>query len=120
MGWLLLLIFCVGVFFLKLWTPLVPPENHDDVYTDSVMCLMYSSTPIPESQLPPLFVRRGNKRQRTDLSCKLDSKFHGKVWLCFCAKPYENSFARTSLSLFKKISHACTIISVKLEIAQTK
>ncbi|XP_075290797.1 E1A-binding protein p400-like isoform X2 [Opisthocomus hoazin] len=59
---------------MPLWTPLVPPENHDDVYTDSVVCLMYSSTPIPESQLPPLFVRRGNKRQRTDLSSSGERK----------------------------------------------
>lgn len=58
-------------FFSKLWTPPVVPENRDDVYTDSVMCLMYSNTPIPESELPPLFVRRARKRQRTDLSCKL-------------------------------------------------
>ncbi|NXL10118.1 EP400 protein, partial [Mesembrinibis cayennensis] len=56
------------------WTPPVVPENHDDVYTDSVMCLMYSSTPIPESKLPPLFVRRARKRQRTDLSSSGERK----------------------------------------------
>ncbi|NXK19308.1 EP400 protein, partial [Arenaria interpres] len=59
-----------------LWTPPVAPENHDDVYTDSVMCLMYSSTPIPESALPPLSVRRALKRQRTDLSSSSERKKH--------------------------------------------
>ncbi|XP_068013481.1 E1A-binding protein p400-like isoform X3 [Melanerpes formicivorus] len=53
---------------MPLWAPPVLPENQDDVYTDPVMCLMYTSTPIPESQLPPLFVRSTRKRQRPDLS----------------------------------------------------
>ncbi|XP_072735771.1 E1A-binding protein p400-like [Ciconia boyciana] len=61
---------------MPLWTPPVVPENHDDVYTDSVMCLMYSSTPIPESELPPLFVRNARKRQRTDLSSSGERKKH--------------------------------------------
>ncbi|NXK85863.1 EP400 protein, partial [Formicarius rufipectus] len=42
----------------KLWTPPVVPEYRADVYTDSVMCLMYTSTPVPESELPPVFVRK--------------------------------------------------------------
>ncbi|KFV59215.1 E1A-binding protein p400, partial [Tyto alba] len=62
--------------FLKLWTPPVVPENHDDVYTDSVMCLMYTSTLIPESKLPPLFVRTARKRQRTDLASSGERKKH--------------------------------------------
>ncbi|NXH79016.1 EP400 protein, partial [Hydrobates tethys] len=62
--------------FLKLWTPPVEPENRDDVYTDSVMCLMYSNTPIPESKLPPPFVRKARKRQRTDLSSSGERKKH--------------------------------------------
>ncbi|KFW04113.1 E1A-binding protein p400, partial [Fulmarus glacialis] len=59
-----------------LWTPPLVPENHDDVYTDSVMCLMYRSTPIPESKLPPPFVRKARKRQRTDLSSSGERKKH--------------------------------------------
>ncbi|KFV45681.1 E1A-binding protein p400, partial [Gavia stellata] len=62
--------------FLKLWTPPVVPENHDDVYTDTVMCLMYTSTPIPESKLPPVCVRKVRKRQRTDLSSSSERKKH--------------------------------------------
>ncbi|KAM6340309.1 E1A-binding protein p400-like [Alca torda] len=64
---------------MPLWTPPVAPENHDDVYTDSVTCLMYSSTPIPESKLPPLFVRKGRKRQRTDLFCERKKHCHRKM-----------------------------------------
>ncbi|XP_027545519.1 E1A-binding protein p400-like [Neopelma chrysocephalum] len=56
---------------MPLWTPPVVPENHADVYTDSVLCLMYTSTPIPESELPPVFVR---KRQRLELSSSGERK----------------------------------------------
>ncbi|NXT78119.1 EP400 protein, partial [Zapornia atra] len=59
-----------------LWTPPVVPKNHDDLYTDSVMCLMYTNTPIPESKLPPLPVRRACKRRRTDLSSSGERKKH--------------------------------------------
>ncbi|NXP25402.1 EP400 protein, partial [Scytalopus superciliaris] len=58
----------------KLWTPPVVPENGADVYTDSVMCLMYTSTPIPESELPPVSVRKARKRQRSDLSSSEERK----------------------------------------------
>ncbi|NXG47605.1 EP400 protein, partial [Psilopogon haemacephalus] len=61
---------------LKLWTPPVVPENQDDVYTDPVMCLMYTSTPIPESKLPPLFVGSSRKRQSPDLSSSGERKKH--------------------------------------------
>ncbi|KAJ7397867.1 hypothetical protein BTVI_130992 [Pitangus sulphuratus] len=66
---------------MPLWTPPVVPENHADVYTDSVLCLMYSSTPIPESELPPVFVRRAWKRQRSELSPPGERKrrCHGRM-----------------------------------------
>ncbi|XP_068510326.1 E1A-binding protein p400-like isoform X8 [Anas acuta] len=64
------------VEMMPIWTPPVVPENHNDVYTDSVMCLMYSSTPMPESKLPPPFVRKARKRQRTDLPSSGERKKH--------------------------------------------
>ncbi|XP_051489732.1 E1A-binding protein p400-like [Apus apus] len=61
---------------MPLWTPPVVPENLDAFYTDPVLCLMYSRTPIPEPQLPPLLVRRAGKRQRTDLLSLGERKKH--------------------------------------------
>lgn len=34
------------------------------------MCLMYDTTPIPESKLPPVYVRKERKRHKTDPSGK--------------------------------------------------
>ncbi|NXW70948.1 EP400 protein, partial [Hirundo rustica] len=53
---------------LQLWTPPTPPQDDNDIYIDSVMCLMYDTTPIPESKLPPVYVRKERKRHKTDPS----------------------------------------------------
>ncbi|NXE88902.1 EP400 protein, partial [Menura novaehollandiae] len=54
--------------FVQLWTPPTPPQDDNDIYIDSVMCLMYDTTPIPESKLPPVYVRKERKRHKTDPS----------------------------------------------------
>ncbi|XP_068099548.1 E1A-binding protein p400-like isoform X2 [Hyperolius riggenbachi] len=53
---------------MPLWTPPTPPQDENDIYIDSVMCLMYDANPIPESKLPPVYVRRERKRHKTDSS----------------------------------------------------
>ncbi|XP_016852252.2 E1A-binding protein p400 isoform X4 [Anolis carolinensis] len=53
---------------MPLWTPPTPPQDDNDIYIDSVMCLMYEATPIPESKLPPVYVRKERKRHKTDPS----------------------------------------------------
>ncbi|KAM9118121.1 E1A-binding protein p400-like isoform 10-T11 [Pangshura tecta] len=53
---------------MPLWTPPTPPQDDNDIYIDSVMCLMYDSNPIPESKLPPVYVRKERKRHKTDPS----------------------------------------------------
>ncbi|KAA0713853.1 E1A-binding protein p400 [Triplophysa tibetana] len=47
---------------MPLWTPPTPPQDDNDIYIDSVMCLMYDSAPMPESKLPPVYVRKERKR----------------------------------------------------------
>ncbi|XP_053327520.1 E1A-binding protein p400-like isoform X2 [Spea bombifrons] len=51
---------------MPVWTPPTPPQDENDIYIDSVMCLMYDTSPIPESKLPPVYVRKERKRHRTD------------------------------------------------------
>lgn len=55
-------------FSVQLWTPPTPPQDDNDIYIDSVMCLMYETTPIPEAKLPPVYVRKERRRHRTDPS----------------------------------------------------
>nr|XP_033809929.1 E1A-binding protein p400-like isoform X2 [Geotrypetes seraphini] len=51
---------------MPLWTPPTPPQDDNDIYIDSVMCLMYDTTPVPESKLPPIYIRKERKRHKMD------------------------------------------------------
>uniref|UniRef100_A0A452SEF2 E1A binding protein p400 n=1 Tax=Ursus americanus TaxID=9643 RepID=A0A452SEF2_URSAM len=53
---------------MPLWTPPTPPQDDNDIYVDPVLCLTYETTPIPESKLPPVYVRKERRRHRTDPS----------------------------------------------------
>uniref|UniRef100_A0A8C3DYR8 E1A binding protein p400 n=1 Tax=Corvus moneduloides TaxID=1196302 RepID=A0A8C3DYR8_CORMO len=65
---------------MPLWTPPTPPQDDNDIYIDSVMCLMYDTTPIPESKLPPVYVRKERKRHKTDPSAGRKKKQrHGEA-----------------------------------------
>ncbi|XP_062930138.1 E1A-binding protein p400 isoform X3 [Mobula hypostoma] len=53
---------------MPIWTPPTPPQDDNDIYMDPVMCLMYDTTPIQESKLPPVYVRKEHKRLKMDPS----------------------------------------------------
>uniref|UniRef100_A0A8C9XB91 E1A binding protein p400 n=1 Tax=Sander lucioperca TaxID=283035 RepID=A0A8C9XB91_SANLU len=64
-----------------LWTPPTPPQDDNDIYIDSVMMLMYDTTPMPESKLPPIYIRKEHKRLKMDPSAaaRKKKKGHGET-----------------------------------------
>ncbi|XP_063752794.1 E1A-binding protein p400 isoform X2 [Eleginops maclovinus] len=65
---------------MPLWTPPTPPQDDNDIYIDSVMMLMYDTTPMPESKLPPVYVRKEHKRLKMDPSAaRKKKKGHGET-----------------------------------------
>ncbi|KAL6456382.1 hypothetical protein MHYP_G00349260, partial [Metynnis hypsauchen] len=66
---------------MPLWTPPTPPQDDNDIYIDSVICLMYDSTPMPESKLPPVYIRKEHKRPKMDPSAvgRKKKKGHGEA-----------------------------------------
>ncbi|XP_076010162.1 E1A-binding protein p400 isoform X3 [Genypterus blacodes] len=66
---------------MPLWTPPTPPQDDNDIYIDSVMCLMYDTTPMPESKLPPIYIRKEQKRLKMDPSAaaRKKKKGHGET-----------------------------------------
>ncbi|KAF7669164.1 hypothetical protein LDENG_00236010 [Lucifuga dentata] len=65
---------------MPLWTPPTPPQDDNDIYLDSVMCLMYDTTPMPESKLPPIYIRKEHKRLKMDPSAaRKKKKGHGET-----------------------------------------
>ncbi|KAM9330869.1 E1A-binding protein p400-like [Gastrophryne carolinensis] len=51
---------------MSMWTPPTPPQDENDIFIDSVMCLMYDFSPIPDAKLPSVYVRKERKRHKTD------------------------------------------------------
>ncbi|XP_059910988.1 E1A-binding protein p400 isoform X1 [Gadus macrocephalus] len=65
---------------MPLWTPPTPPQDDNDIYIDSVMCLMYDAAPMPEAKLPPVYVRKEHKRLKMDPSAaRKKKKGHGET-----------------------------------------
>ncbi|XP_077377705.1 E1A-binding protein p400 isoform X3 [Festucalex cinctus] len=66
---------------MPVWTPPTPPQDDNDIYIDSVMCLMYDTTPIPEAKLPPVYIRKEHKRLKLDPSAaaRKKKKGHGET-----------------------------------------
>uniref|UniRef100_A0A671TIH6 E1A binding protein p400 n=1 Tax=Sparus aurata TaxID=8175 RepID=A0A671TIH6_SPAAU len=63
------------------WTPPTPPQDDNDIYIDSVMMLMYDTTPMHESKLPPVYIRKEHKRLKMDPSAaaRKKKKGHGET-----------------------------------------
>lgn len=51
-----------------MWCPPTPPTSDNDVYIDYSLGFLYESTPLSETQLPPVYVKKEPKRSRTDVS----------------------------------------------------
>ncbi|XP_053181341.1 E1A-binding protein p400 isoform X2 [Scomber japonicus] len=65
---------------MPIWTPPTPPQDDNDIYIDSVMCLMYDTAPMPESKLPPIYIRKEHKRLKMDPSAaRKKKKGHGET-----------------------------------------
>uniref|UniRef100_A0A3Q3VLH9 Uncharacterized protein n=1 Tax=Mola mola TaxID=94237 RepID=A0A3Q3VLH9_MOLML len=66
---------------MPIWTPPTPPQDDNDIYIDSVMMLMYDTTPMPESKLPPVYIRKEHKRLKMDPSAaaRKKKKGHGET-----------------------------------------
>ncbi|XP_075903388.1 E1A-binding protein p400 isoform X2 [Nelusetta ayraudi] len=66
---------------MPVWTPPTPPQDDNDIYVDSAMLLMYDTTPMPESKLPPVYIRKEHKRLKTDASAaaRKKKKGHGET-----------------------------------------
>uniref|UniRef100_A0A8C0HFW0 Myb-like domain-containing protein n=1 Tax=Chelonoidis abingdonii TaxID=106734 RepID=A0A8C0HFW0_CHEAB len=94
---------------MPIWTPLTLLPDHNNVYIDSVTCLMYDSTPISESKLPPLYARKESKQFRMNPSAagRRNKHRHGEV-----AIP-QSLFHRTTprmLKMRRKDSEQTTIL----------
>lgn len=57
-----------------MWCPPTPPQGEDDVYIDVAMGYLYDWNIMSETQLPPVFIKRENKRPRADTGHSPDGR----------------------------------------------
>ncbi|CAG2161571.1 unnamed protein product [Oppiella nova] len=52
---------------MPIWAPPTPPQDENDLYIDYSLGFLYEQNPMPESQLPPIYVpKESNKRLKLD------------------------------------------------------
>ncbi|XP_012272468.1 helicase domino isoform X3 [Orussus abietinus] len=52
---------------MPMWCPPTPPTSDNDVYIDYSLSFLYENTPMSEAQLPPIYVKKEQKRSRVDV-----------------------------------------------------
>ncbi|XP_022917364.2 helicase domino isoform X2 [Onthophagus taurus] len=87
---------------MPMWCPPTPPQQDTDVYIDQTMAFLYDINVMSESQLPPVYVKKDNKRNRHE-SGLVDSrrpfKIHRKDDTMYA--PPRSLFERPSPALMK-------------------
>ncbi|CAH1401524.1 unnamed protein product [Nezara viridula] len=53
-----------GTDIMPMWCPPTPPQDDGDVYIDQALCLLYEPEVMPDSQLPPVYIKKEKKRSR--------------------------------------------------------
>ncbi|XP_020713427.2 helicase domino isoform X2 [Ceratitis capitata] len=57
---------------MPMWCPPTPPQDDNDIYIDYSLTFMYEMSPIPETELPPVYIKKDYKRSRGDAGFTLD------------------------------------------------
>uniref|UniRef100_A0A1A9WJY7 Myb-like domain-containing protein n=1 Tax=Glossina brevipalpis TaxID=37001 RepID=A0A1A9WJY7_9MUSC len=57
---------------MPMWCPPTPPQNDDDIYIDYSLSFMYEMDPIPEAELPPIYIKKDYKRSRGEAGFMMD------------------------------------------------
>lgn len=61
-----------------MWCPPTPPQQETDIYIDHTMSFLYDVNILTESQLPPVYVKKENKRSRHEAGL-IDSRRAMKI-----------------------------------------
>lgn len=62
-----------------MWCPPTPPQDDSDLYIDYSLCFLYEQDVIPESELPPVYVKKELKRARIDSGLFADGRRPTKI-----------------------------------------
>lgn len=55
-----------STFTLQMWTPPTPPHDDNDIYIDQSLCFLYEHNTMPETQLPPIYIKKEHKKPKIE------------------------------------------------------
>lgn len=84
-----------------MWCPPTPPQDDNDIYIDYSLGFMYDTDIMSESQLPPVYVKKEFKRNRSDAGFFLDNRRPLKIRKEDNYYPPRSLFDRPSPALAK-------------------
>ncbi|XP_065077199.1 helicase domino isoform X2 [Ochlerotatus camptorhynchus] len=64
---------------MPMWCPPTPPQDDNDIYVDHALGFLYEADIIPESQLPPVYVKKEFKRSRSEAGFYSDGRRPAKI-----------------------------------------
>uniref|UniRef100_A0A2M4A008 Putative chromatin remodeling complex wstf-iswi small subunit n=1 Tax=Anopheles triannulatus TaxID=58253 RepID=A0A2M4A008_9DIPT len=65
---------------MPMWCPPTPPQDDNDLYVDHSLSFLYDTTElIPEAELPPVYVRKADKRNRSEAGFYPDGRRPPKI-----------------------------------------
>ena len=56
----------LNVSLSQLWAPPTPPHDENDVYIDKTVHFLYEPTIMPETQLPPVYIKKEKKKIKVE------------------------------------------------------
>lgn len=61
----------------QMWAPPTPPHDDNDIYIDQSLLFLYEPNVMPETQLPPVYIKREHKKPKVE-SITSKGMFSGK------------------------------------------
>ena len=61
-----------------MWSPPTPPHDDNDVYIDQTMFFLYEHVVMPETQLPPIYVKKECKKIKVEAITSMQQNYYLK------------------------------------------
>ncbi|CAG9760112.1 unnamed protein product [Ceutorhynchus assimilis] len=95
---------------MPMWCPPTPPQQDNDIYVNANMSHLYDINIMPESQLPPVYVKKETPKRRFETAFPMDHRRPAKI------PKKEETIATVPRSLF----HPPTLLKLKRDLKLQK
>lgn len=74
-----------------MWAPPTPPHDDNDIYIDQSLLFLYEPNVMPETQLPPVYIKKEHKKPKIEsITSKRITYFYLLFLLIFFCHMYSD------------------------------